>query len=185
MGRFESMEEKRIAWAVTGAGHMLEDCVESLLRLKQADVFLSRAAEEVLRIYRLDARLEASGLRIFREKSASSPLVGRLFAGTYRLLAIAPATSNSVAKFVRGIADTLVTNLFAQAGKARLPVLVYPTDLAPEVDSISPRGKPLRVYPREIDLENTAKLRTFAGVRVVDSLKELERCISSGPEAGL
>jgi dihydromethanopterin reductase (acceptor) len=176
---FETMEEKRIAWAMTGAGHTLEDCVETLLTFERVDVFLSKAAEEVLRIYRLDARLSASGARIYRETSASSPLVGRLFNGLYRVLVIAPATSNSVAKFVQGISDTLVTNLFAQAGKSRVPILVYPTDLEPEMDSLEPRGESVRVYPRAIDLENTARLKTFAGVHVVDSRKELDHCLST------
>jgi dihydromethanopterin reductase (acceptor) len=179
------MDEKRIAWAITGAGHALEDCVEALLKLESADVFLSRASEEVLRIYRLDARLDASGVRIYREKSASSPLVGRLFGGAYRILVIAPATSNSVAKFVHGISDTLVTNFFAQAGKSRVPILVYPTDLAPEMDSVGPRGESVKVFPRAIDLQNTHRLRAFAGVRVVSSREELEHCLLTNSIMGL
>ena len=170
--------EKRIAWVITGAGHALEECVETLVRVPFVDIFVSRAAEEVLRIYRLDARLEASGLRIFGEKSASSPLVGKFFGGLYCKLVVAPATSNSVAKFVHGISDTLATNFFAQAGKSRTPIVVYPTDLTPEMNSVGPRGECIHVYPRAIDLENTAKLRTFAGVHVVDSREELERCVS-------
>jgi dihydromethanopterin reductase (acceptor) len=173
------MQEKRIAWAITGAGHALTDCVEILLKLEKVDVFLSRAAEEVLRIYRLDARLETAGLRMFREKNASSPLVGRFFKGAYGMLVIAPATSNSVSKFVHGISDTLVTNVFAQAGKSRVPIVVYPTDLAPEMDSVGPGGESIKVYPRMIDLKNTSKLRAFAGVRVVDSRKELEAYLST------
>jgi dihydromethanopterin reductase (acceptor) len=174
------MEEKRIAWAITGAGHALEDCVDTLLKHENVDVFLSRAAEEVLRIYRNDSRLDGSGIRVYRETSASSTLVGRFFGGVYRLLVVAPATSNSVAKFVHGISDTLITNFFAQAGKSRVPILVYPTDLAPEMDSTGPRGESVRVYPRAIDLENTAKLRAFAGIRVVDSLNELRQCLTVG-----
>jgi flavoprotein len=175
----ETMKEKRIAWAITGAGHALEDCVETLLKLETVDVFLSKAAEEVLRIYRLDARLDASGVHIYRETNSSSPLVGRFSGGVYRILVIAPATSNSVAKFVRGISDTLVTNFFAQAGKSRVPILVYPTDLAPEMESVGPRGESVKVYPRATDLENTDKLRAFAGVRVVNGRKELEQCLAT------
>jgi len=169
----KTMEEKRIAWAITGAGHALEECIETLLKLERVDVFLSRAAEEVLQIYRLDGRLDASGVRTYRETSASAPLVGRFFSGVYGMLVVAPATSNSVAKFVHGISDTLVTNFFAQAGKCRVPIVVYPTDLAAEMRSVGPRGEPVEVYPRVIDLENTEKLKRFAGVRVVRDLKEL------------
>ena len=179
------MNEKRIAWAITGAGHALEECVEILLRHENVDVFLSRAADEVVRSYELDTRLNTPRVRIYRDTRASSPLVGRLFSGIYRILVIAPATSNSIAKFVHGISDTLVTNLFAQAGKARIPILAYPTDLAPEIVSLGPRQVPVKVYPRPIDLENTRKLAQFAGVIVVKSHDELERRLSSDLAEGI
>ena len=173
------MEDKRIAWAITGAGHALEECIDILLKYENIDIFLSRAAEEVLHIYKLDTHLNAAGARIYRETKASSPLIGRLFSGIYQGLVIAPATSNSVAKFVHGISDTLITNLFAQAGKSHIPIIVYPTDLGPEMDSLGPHRESLKVYPRPIDLENTAKLGAFPGVAVVRNRTELERCLSS------
>jgi dihydromethanopterin reductase (acceptor) len=169
------MSEKRIAWVITGGGHFLEDCIETVLNCERVDIFLSRAAEEVLRMYKLDSRITVPNVRIYEEDKPSSPLVKRLFAGEYSVLVVAPATSNSVAKFVHGISDNLATNLFAQAGKSRVQVIVYPTDLAPEMDSQGPRGRRFRVYPRPIDLENTAKLRTFPGVTVVSSREELEK----------
>jgi len=169
------VKEKRIAWAITGAGHTLTECANCLLRYEHVDVFLSRAAEEVIRIYSLQGRIQAPGVRVYRETLASAPLVVRLFRGVYRVFVVAPATSNSVAKFVCGISDTLVTNLFAQAGKARVPIAVMPTDLAPEMDSVGPHGEPVKVYPRPIDLENTEKLRRFPGVSVVESVEEMQR----------
>jgi dihydromethanopterin reductase (acceptor) len=171
------MIEKRIAWAITGAGHTLEECIGVLLKQKRVDVFLSRAGEEVLRMYNLHARVKTPPVRIFRDAETSSPQVGRFFAGAYNVLVIAPATSNSVAKFVHGISDTLVTNLFAQAGKSKVPVIVYPTDLAPEMDSLGPHKEAVKVYPRPVDLENTMRLRGSAGVTVVGSREELERCL--------
>ncbi len=173
------MDEKRIAWAITGAGHVLEECIDVALNFNQLDVFLSRAAEEVVNSYRLEERLEVPKVRIYPETKASAPQVVRLFAGEYSVLVIAPATSNSVAKFVYGIADTLVTNLFAQAGKTRVPVIVYPTDLAPEMNSRGPHKESVKVYPRPVDLENTAKLKTFPGVTVVSSPDELERRLTA------
>lgn len=173
------MDEKCIAWAITGAGHGLEVCIETLLKYERVDIFLSRAAEEVVRMYGLEVRLINPHVRIYRETGASSPLVGRLFGGTYRVLVVAPATSNSVAKFIHGISDTLVTNLFAQAGKSRVPIIVFPTDLAPEIDSLGPRREPVKVYPRPIDLENTWKLASFPGVTVVRNREELERSLST------
>ncbi len=173
------MGEKRIAWAITGAGHALEECVELLLKYENVDIFLSRAAEEVLGMYNLNARINVPKLRIYQETKASSPLVVRLFSGGYCVLVVAPTTSNSVAKFVYGISDTLVTNLFAQAGKSQVPVIVYPTDLVPEMDSFGPKGESIKIYPRPIDLENTRKLRAFAGVKVVSDREELMQCLDT------
>jgi dihydromethanopterin reductase (acceptor) len=172
------MSEKRIAWAITGAGHTLEECIETALSYDLVDIFLTRAAEEVLRMYRLDARINVPKMRIYEETKPSSPLVQRFFGGAYSVLVVAPATSNSVAKFVYGISDSIATNLFAQAGKSRIPIIVYPTDLAPEVDSLGPKKEPIKVYPRPIDLENSAKLKKFPGVAVVRSHEELEQQIA-------
>jgi dihydromethanopterin reductase (acceptor) len=171
--------EKHIAWAITGAGHALKDCVDVLLKCDRTDIFLSRAADEILRVYDLYARLEKSRLRIFRDDSASAPVTSRFYAAVYSALVVAPATSNSVAKFVHGISDTLVTNLFAQAGKSRVPIFVYPTDLDPEMESIGPGGEALKVYPRPVDLENTRKLANFTGTKIVHNREELERCLAT------
>jgi flavoprotein len=172
------MESKRIAWAVTGAGHELEGCVNLLLKCKRADIFLSRAAEEVLVIYDLFKRLDAAGISIFRTTGASSPIIGKLFSGIYQAVVVAPATSNSVAKFVYGISDTLIANLFSQAGKAHIPVIVLPTDRSDVMDSLGPHNERIQVYPRAVDLENTAKLKSFSGVSVAGSLTELEQLLA-------
>ena len=173
------MEEKRIAWAVTGAGHALEECVGMIMERKAIDLFLSLAAEEVLKLYGLYSRLQDSGLSIYRDDAKSAPVAARFYSRAYKLLVIAPATSNSVAKFVHGISDSLVTNLFAQAGKSRVPVIVYPTDLVPETLSFGPGRESLKVYPRPIDLENTGKLRRLAGTDVVGSREELVQCLAT------
>ena len=109
----------------------------------------------------------------------SAPIVARFSRGEYSVLLVAPATGNSVAKFVYGISDSLVSNLFAQAGKSHVPIIVLPTDVAPEVDSPGPHGDLIKVYPRPIDLENTAKLRAFPGVAAVDNMEEMARCLAT------
>ena len=173
------MEDKRIAWAITGAGHALGECIEVLLNCGRADLFLSRAAEEVLAVYGLAARLHPPLIRVYRDEGASAPAACRFGSGLYSVLVVAPATANSVAKFVHGISDTLVTNLFAQAGKARIPVVVYPTDLEPEMDSCGPRGEQIKVYPRPVDLENTRGISEFDGVKVARNREELEQCLAA------
>ena len=179
------MDKKRIAWAITGAGHTLEECIHVLLRHTNVDVFLSPAADEVLQMYHLNTQLPGPENRIYREHQASAPMVSRFFAGIYSMLVIAPATSNSVAKFVCGISDSLVTNLFAQAGKSRVPILVYPTDQSADVASLGPRGESIQVFPRPIDLENSARLQTFPGVTVVSDWKDLESALTAHLNHGL
>jgi dihydromethanopterin reductase (acceptor) len=98
--------------------------------------FVSEAGEEVLRMYGLFDRLkEISGggymeeVFLEREEGASSPSTGRFMMNRFDLLIVAPATANTVAKIVSGIADTLPTNAAALANKAAVPVYVLPTDV--------------------------------------------------------
>ena len=111
--------------------------------------------------------------RIFRDTTASAAPVGLFYYGVYHTLVVAPATSNTVAKCVFGISDTLVTNVFAQAGKCRVSTIVFACDTAPELETEAPKGV-VKVYPRTIDLENTARLKSFEATRVVETLDELQ-----------
>lgn len=109
---------------------------------------------------------------VYRDKTASCPPVGLFYKNYYHTFVLAPATSNTIAKCVLGIADSLVTNLYSQAGKCRVPSIVYPCDIAPEMETTAPSGK-VMVYPRKIDLDGTAKLREFAYTQVVDNVDAL------------
>src|SRR5262249_33285419 len=134
-------------------------------------LFVSRAAAEVIRMYKQDLRLPRSA-RVFRDTTASAAPVGAFYYGVYHTLVLGPATSNTVAKCVFGISDTLATNVFAQAGKCRVPSIVFACDTAPELETEAPKGM-VKVYPRRIDLENTARLKSFDDVSVVETLDEL------------
>jgi flavoprotein len=92
-------------------------------------------------------------------------------------LVIAPATSNTVAKCVLGIADSLASNFFAQAGKSRVPILVLPTDVSPEMTSMTPSGREIGVFPRELDLRRADELAGLPGVTVSRSPGELRAAI--------
>ena len=168
-----------LAWGITGAGHFLADCADIILDLPEVDLFLSRAAEEVVCMYGLEERLLQGARRVYRESRAraSAPQVARFSRGDYSRLVVAPATGNSVAKFAYGIADNLISNLFAQAGKSRVPIIVLPTDVAPEIDSPGPKGGWVKVFPRPVDLEAVARVRSFPGVTVVSSTAELRRAL--------
>lgn len=167
------MNKPRLAWAVTGSGHYIEECLNFLLTLDDVDLYLSQAAEEVIKMYGFNLNDIREKMPVYRDKSASSPPVGHFYKGYYHTFVMAPATSNTVAKCVLGIADSLVTNLYAQAGKCRVPSIVYPCDIAPEMETTAPGGKKMMVYPRKIDLEGTRILKTFELTTVVESVEEL------------
>src|SRR5258708_11499254 len=116
--------------------------------------------------------------RGLRDTTASAGPVGLFYEGVYHTLVVAPATSNTVAKFVCGISDTLATNVFAQAGKCRVPVIVFACDTAPELETKAPGGT-VKVWPRRIDLDNVAKLKAFEGTTTVESMPELTEAIQS------
>lgn len=167
------MNKPRLAWAITGSGHYIEECLEFLLTLTDVDLYLSQAGEEVLKMYGIDLADVRAMMPVYRDKAASAPPVGHFYKGYYHTFIMAPTTSNTVAKCVLGISDSLVTNLYAQAGKCRVPSIVYPCDVAPEIETTAPKGKKVMVYPRKIDLEATDKLRGFEYTTVVDSVDEL------------
>lgn len=142
--------------------------------LDEVDLFVTRAAGEVIRMYR---QALPKSMRVFRDTTASAAPVGAFYYGIYHTLVLAPATSNTVAKCVYGISDTLATNVFAQAGKCRVSSIVFACDTAPELETEAPKGM-VKVYPRQIDLENTARLKSFNDVNVVENLDELRDALS-------
>ena len=170
------LKTPRWGWALTGSGHFFKECLRMAGDLDEVDLFVSKAAGEVVRMYRQEFKLPANA-RIFRDTTASAAPVGLFYYGVYHTLILAPATSNTVAKCVFGISDTLVTNVFAQAGKCRVPVIVFACDTAPELETEAPKGM-VKVYPRNIDLENTARLNSFEKTQVVESLEGLELALA-------
>jgi|SRR6185437_13440809 len=165
----------RWAWALTGSGHFFTECLELIRDLDHVDLFVSRAAAEVVRMYKQKLDLPR-GARMFRDTTASAAPVGAFYYGEYHTLVVAPATSNTVAKCVLGISDTLATNVFAQAGKCRVPAIVFACDTAPELETMAPAGM-VKVFPRRIDLDNTARLHDFEATEVSESLADLRAAI--------
>jgi len=175
MARAGRENAARWGWALTGSGHFFTECLDLIRGLPSVDLFVSRAAAEVVRMYRQELDLPAS-THLFRDTTASAAPVGRFYHGLYHTLVLAPATSNTVAKCVCGISDNLATNVFAQAGKCRVPTIVFACDTAPELETRAPSGM-VKVYPRRIDLENTERLKSFEGATVVESLAALEEAV--------
>lgn len=167
--------KQRMAWALTGSGHYLRECIDILNTLEEVDLFLSKAAAEILQQYGYKHNVG----KVYQDKTASAVPVELFYHGAYHTVVIAPSTSNTVAKMVCGISDNLVTNIFAQAGKCRVPTIVFACDTEPEMESEAPRENMVKVYPRRIDLENTAKLKKFEETTVVDSMQQLSDVIQA------
>lgn len=166
-------EKPRLAWAVTGSGHFLDECLDIIHELPEVDLFYSRAGEEVMRMYGHDPKAINGNGHVYRDRAACAPPVGLFYRGDYHTLVVAPATSNTVAKMVLGLSDTLVTNVFAQAGKCRVPSIVLACDAMPEVDTPAP-DRIVRLWPRAIDLAYTEQLKAFESTTVVESAEALK-----------
>ena len=178
----------RIAFAFTGAGHLLRESVqlaEKLAGEHEVTIFLSGAAEEVLKMYGLYERVERLTGGKYRELATDSnqkfsyPITGRLSLGKYDLSLVSPATANTVSKIVFGIADTLGTNAVALSGKGAVPVFMVPVDIHP--------GPIDTVLPSKIELSKcqdcddcVAALSCEQGAIIPHSEIDLTKCIGCG-----
>lgn len=169
-------DERRLAWGITGSGHYLRESLQLIEELEEVDVFLSRAGAEVLNMYGYPLSALRERMRIFSDTTASAAPVGLFYHGHYHTVVVAPTTSNTVAKMVCGISDTLITNIFAQAGKCRIPTIVFACDSEPVLETAAPKGQ-VMVYPREIDLASTDRLRGFEATTVVTTPDELRKAV--------
>lgn len=138
----------RIAWAITGAGHLLKESVEVIEKLSHSHeitILLSAAGEEVLKMYGLYNKLVSltgnryNELVLDSNQKYSYPITGRFSLGKYDLLVVSPATANTVSKIVYGISDNLVTNAVSQAGKGAVEIAIVPVDFEKgSIDTILP-----------------------------------------------
>lgn len=182
----------QIAWAITGAGHFLEETFDVMSRLRQSDkvqvtAFLSSAGEQVVKRYGFWNKLQqiSSGgylQEIFTENSEDLGFsrAGRLMLGMYDLLFVSPASANTVAKIVYGIADTLVTNAVAQAQKGEVPVYVVPTD--------QKEGTVETTLPTRVDQRNCKRCSqcpvveacSYGAVKILDGVPRIDSPLCQG-----
>jgi flavoprotein len=141
------------------------------------DLYFTRAGREVAERYGQMERLRRAARGVFFEDDSSSSRLIFFSSGRYDALVIAPATSNTVAKCALGIADSLASNFFAQAGKSGVPIYVLPTDVEPEMISITPSGRAVEVRPRALDLMRSDELGRFPGVTLTRSPEDLRRSL--------
>jgi hypothetical protein len=69
-----------------------------------------------------------------------------------------------------------VTNIYARAGKCRVPSIVFACDTEPEVTTEAP-GEWVTLYPRPVDLANAEALKRFPYTTVVSSVAQLRLAV--------
>lgn len=171
---------KRIAWGITGSGDLITETYQIMADIKNKSdieimVFLSKEGETVMKWYNIWNAIQKDFPNFKTEGGPNSPFIaGPLQVGHYDALIIAPATSNSVAKIVHGIADTLVTNAVAQTAKGSTPIYILPVDREMgTVKTVSPEGRVMELKMREVDVANTKKLSGMENITVINSPEEL------------
>jgi archaeoflavoprotein AfpA len=170
----------RIAWGITGSADQLIETYSVLVHIKERTgvdpmVFLSREGATVMKWYRLWERIQKDFPDFKVEEGPNSPFIaGRLQMGFYDFLLIAPATANTVAKIVSGIADTLVTNAVSQTAKGKTPIFILPADRKRgTVKAVSPAGKVFDLTMRKVDVENSEKLAKMENITVLESAYDI------------
>ena len=171
-------KKTKVAWGITGAGDKIAEIIQTMKDLKlqgegivEIDVYLSKAAETMLKFYRLDEMLKSSFAKVTVESNSNSPfLAGMMQSHKYEFLLIFPASSNTVAKIVNGIGDTLLTNSAIMSLKAFVPIWVMPVDYKESVISTKlPNGEEMKIRVRKEEAEQVHKLEATEDVHVFES----------------
>jgi archaeoflavoprotein AfpA len=183
MGESVKVKKRKVAWGITGGGDKIAEILEVMKDLKkqsedvvEIDVYLSKAADTMLKFYRLDDDLKKNFSKVTVEVNANSPfLAGALQSGKYEFLLIAPASSNTVAKIANSIGDTLLTNAAIMSLKAFRPVYVVPTDYRESVVYTKlPNGKEMKLRVRKEEADQVRKLEAMEDVHVLESPQKMK-----------
>ena len=177
-------KKRKIAWGITGAGDkiaefiaVMKDLQNEYLDVIDIHVFLSKAAEQVLKYYKLEKDLKESFKKVRTEINSNAPfLAAWVQVRKYELLLIAPATSNTVAKIVNGIGDTMLTNSAIMSLKAFVPVHVVPTDFEEGIVSTKlPNGKEMKLRVRKEEVDQVKILRQMEDMHVLEGPREIRK----------
>jgi archaeoflavoprotein AfpA len=172
------VKKRKVAWGITGAGDKIQEIIETMKDLKkqsedilEIDVYVSKAGETMLKFYRLDEELKNNFAKVTVEMNSNSPfLAGMVQSGKYEFLLIMPASSNTVAKLVTGIGDTLLTNSALMSLKAFVPVWVMPVDFKESIVYTKlPNGKEMKLRVRKEEADQVRKLEQTEDVRVFEN----------------
>jgi flavoprotein len=168
------IETPRCGGALTGSGRFFGECLAIIAGLHNVDLFVSKAAAEVVRMDKRGLVLPKSA-RVFGDTRAGAVPVGQFYSGVYQILAVARATSSTVARCVFRISDTLATDAFAQARTFRVASIVFACETAAEPEPEAPKSM---VYPRRIGLDNAERSKSSERTDVVESLPQLEAALA-------
>ncbi len=179
-------KKRKIAWGVTGGGDKIAATIDVMKEFKKQSedvldihVFLSKAAEIVLKYYKLDEDLRKNFPKLQVELNSNSPfLAAWMQTGKYDFLLIATATSNTVAKIANGIGDTLLTNAAIMSLKAFVPVYIMPTDyMEGTVYTKLPNGKEMKLRIRKQEADQVRKLEAMEDVHVLASPQKMREAL--------
>lgn len=168
----------KIAWGITGAGDKIAEIIETMKQLQKEtadkvdfDVYVSKNGETMLKFYRLDEELKRSFPKVFVEQNSNAPFLAGMVQGQkYAFLLIMPASSNTVAKIVNSISDTLLTNAALMALKAFVRVWIMPVDYKESIIYTKlPNGKDLKLRVRKEEAEQVRRLMATEDVRVFEN----------------
>jgi archaeoflavoprotein AfpA len=174
--------KKKVAWGITGAGDKIAEYLTVMKEIQkeyadtvEIQVFLSKAADLVLKYYRLEDDLKQAFSKVRVELNSNAPfLAAWMQMRKYEFLLIAPATSNTVAKIANGIGDTMLTNATIMSLKAFAPVYIAPTDYEEgTVYTKLPNGKEMKLRVRKGEVEQVNKLRSMDGVHVLEGPQKI------------
>jgi archaeoflavoprotein AfpA len=172
------VKKLKVAWGITGAGDKIAEIIEVMKDLKnqsenkvEFDVYQSKAADTMLKFYRLDEEIKKNFAKVNLESNSNSPfLAGMVQSHKYEFLLIMPASSNTVAKIVNSISDTLLTNAALMSLKAFVPVWIMPVDYKEAIIYTKlPNGKEMKLRVRKEEADQVRKLEAMEDVRVFEN----------------
>jgi len=176
------VKKRKVAWGITGAGDKIADFIDAMKEIQkeyadrvEIQVFLSKAADLVLKYYRLEDDLKQNFQKVSVELNSNAPfLAAWMQMRKYEFLLIAPATSNTVAKIATSIGDTLLTNAAIMSLKAFVPVYIAPTDYREgTVYTKLPNGKEMKLRVRKEEVEQVKKLKRVEDIFVVEGPQKI------------
>jgi archaeoflavoprotein AfpA len=183
MSESKEVKKRKVAWGITGGGDKIAETLEVMKDLKkrsedavEIQVFISKAADTVLKYYKLEDDLKQNFSKVQLEVNSNTPfLAAWTQMRKYEFLLIAPASSNTVAKIANGIGDTLLTNAAIMSLKAFMPVYIMPTDYAESIVYTKlPNGKEMKLRVRKEEADQVRKLEKMENMHVLENPQKMK-----------